>query len=316
MGSQLLDFVLRNITTFAYALGAVLVAPFFAAELGGERHVGWLRHFKLPEISALFSPIFLVAALSLTFSKGCDTHARTLALNLPQLNCSQDGNTRLLVFVHGWMGDSQGTWKAFPDLACHDPDLKNTDVLAVDYPLFMVRRNLNISELASWLNGELDNSTLKGNKYSQIAVIAHSMGGLIAREIILDRRLAGRTATVGVLVEVATPHLGANPAQLAEAFGLTEPLTSEMQHDSEYLRDLRTHWNNLGDQHPKTHCFTSPEDLIVSQESAWFQCDDLRPYTQWGHIAMVKPANAEDDRYRLPIGIVSAFFQTPVTTRY
>jgi hypothetical protein len=81
---------------------------------------------------------------------------RTTALAFPPPWCARSGNTQLLIFIHGWSGDPSGTWKGFPDLACADPNLSKVDVVAINYPTFMNRRNLNIEGLAKWVNGEIN----------------------------------------------------------------------------------------------------------------------------------------------------------------
>src|SRR6266849_129551 len=203
MGSFLLDFVLRNIKVVA-TVAALLLLLVYEFCISGPHRRRYPSLFGKPaKLTLQISPVVLLAAsLSLLYTKACDTRARTFALEMPRLHCSHSGNSHLLIFVHGWAGDPQGTWRRFPDLVCDDRNLQDSDVLVLNYPTFMQRRNLDVSELASWLNEELDASILRDARYARIAVVAHSMGGLISREIVLDRRIAGQAATVGVLVEV------------------------------------------------------------------------------------------------------------------
>jgi surfactin synthase thioesterase subunit len=161
----------------------------------------------------------------------------------------------------------------------------------------MLRRNLTITQLADWLERNIQKAItdIPSNRF---VIVAHSMGGLIAREIILLRTLAGVTKPA-MLIEIGTPHTGANPAKLASTLGISKNLTAAMKADSSYLKDLRVRWNRTSNR-PPTACFSSPHDKVVSQSSAHAQCDDIQSYPQWGHSEMVKPENNLDDRYVRP----------------
>jgi pimeloyl-ACP methyl ester carboxylesterase len=111
----------------------------------------------------------------------------TVALDFPKPVCGKVENTKLLLFVHGWYGGSDGTWQRFPELACPDDRLTDVDIIAVNYPTFAARRNLSVAQLADWLNSHLDFG--KNGKYQRVVIIAHSMGGLLSREIVILRSL-------------------------------------------------------------------------------------------------------------------------------
>lgn len=232
--------------------------------------------------------------------------ARTTALAFPPPWCARSGNTQLLIFIHGWSGDPGGTWKRFPDLACADPNLSKVDVVAINYPTFMSRRNLNIEGLAKWVNGEINRIDEK-RKYKKIGILAHSMGGLIGRYIAIDRKL-GDQQSVGLLVEIGTPHAGANDAKLARALGISRELTEGLMRGSTDLNILTSQWFSYKNR-PHTFCFTSPQDVVVSEQSALAFCDDEMEYPTWGHTEMVKPQDASDPRYASPIRLIHQFMQ-------
>lgn len=234
----------------------------------------------------------------------------TVALDFPKPVCGKLENRKLLLFIHGWYGGSDGTWQQFPGLACHDERLTDVDVIAVNYPTFAARRNLNVAQLADWLNPHLDFG--KNRKYQRVVIIAHSMGGLLSREIVILRSLGESQKEIVAMVEVASPHLGANPAGLASALGISQPLTDEMAHGSSFLTTLQTEWQRVRTR-PQTQCYTSPQDSVVSEDSAMFQCDGSLAYPQWGHRELVKPVDASDDRYKTPICFVIPFLE-PVST--
>jgi pimeloyl-ACP methyl ester carboxylesterase len=232
---------------------------------------------------------------------------KTAALDLPKIAVRAEANKRLLIFLHGWYGDTEDTWKVFPDLARHDPRFESFNVLPIAYPTFLIRRNLSIKQMAHWLNEEMVRDG-DYRQYDEIWVIAHSMGGLIAREMLLDNRLRQDNKQYKGLIEIATPHQGANMAKLLVALGLSSGFSDDLSPGSPMLGDLRDSWNSLKDR-PKTYCLTSPHDSVVTQDSAIFQCDEFLRYPQWGHIDMVKPLNRTDDRYGVPMARILAVQQ-------
>jgi pimeloyl-ACP methyl ester carboxylesterase len=228
--------------------------------------------------------------------------AKELKLDLTKSN--------LIIFVHGWRGDSDGTWLKFPDLVRRDPRFSDTHVVAVNYPTFIARRNLTIGETASWIAEKLEENGV--DHYSKIAIIAHSIGGLVSRKLVLQRRRGFRS--VGVLVEIGTPHTGTERyAQLFDDLGIPIPgndLVLEVKVGSDWLRELRNDWNALDPRLP-THCFTSPNDTLVPQDSALFQCDKFHYLPGFDHTGMVKPNDTGDDRYIGPTREIAAYLHPP-----
>lgn len=253
--------------------------------------------------------MILVAGVEFAFSRSDnEMKVRTTALGFPPPLCRKSGNTQLLIFIHGWNGDPNNTWKKFPELACADPTLSGIDVVAVNYPTFAKRRNLNIVGLAKWVNDEI-NKLDRNQQYKVIVVVAHSMGGLIGREITINRKLSDQQS-IGLLVEIATPHAGANIAGMSKALGISSDLAEEMIGDSIVLNALTLQWFSLKKNRPKTFCFTSPQDRVVSVQSALAFCDEGTEYPMWGHTEMVKPPSASDVRYVSPMTVIHEFLHS------
>lgn len=221
----------------------------------------------------------------------------TLGLRPPDIpsSASQPG---LIIFVHGWNGDPEKTWKRFPDLVRQDARLANYGVAEIDYPTYMLARNLRLADLSNWLAGQL---RLKGvDQFERVVFIAHSMGGLISREIVIQSRLAGAQIPVVLLIEIGSPHDGADLARITAAIGVSRDLTRDVSRDSGFLVGLRQHWNQL-DNRPETFCVTSPHDIVVDPRSATAQCDRESRYPQWSHSDLVKPNGRQDTRYYIPV---------------
>ena len=232
----------------------------------------------------------------------------TLALQFPDPIC-HSGSRKLILFIHGWNGDPQNTWRKYPQLICEDPDFADTEVLSLGYPTFVVQRNLLIEDTASWINERLIPHGI--SHYQRIVFVTHSIGGLIAREMLMQMNLAGRPELkrIGMILEFGTPHLGAaNYAQLATALGLPgSDIIEEVKPESGFLHSLEANWNQF-ELRPRSYCYTSPQDWLVSETSALFQCDPPNhKFPDVDHRDLVKPDTRNDDRYSIPMDSVKHF---------
>lgn len=284
--------------------------PAFVPVSTRDRIVFLLKIYRLP-IVAIAGVIVAVELIVTT--PAVKTKLQKAGLEFPAPLCSSATSDKLLLFIHGWNGDSRTTWLQFPQLVCDDPRFSGVDVLVVNYPTFMLRRGLHIAGLSDWVNQHLDFGD--SGKYKQVAIVAHSMGGLIGRELVILKTLGGEQKAIRVLVEVGSPHQGANPANLAAELGITtlastlrikSPLTSEMTEGSSFLATLQTEWQAVKPR-PMSQCFSSPQDMVVAEGSATYQCDKFLLYPQWDHRQMVKPASRTDDRYASPMAVILKF---------
>ncbi len=300
----MIDIVVREQRMLLILLGLILTVPWLFPRWWRQRRFSASDLLLQPYPGVKVFPVALAAALA---TLGIDLVPRTALLTFPEPFCTARVESQnLLLFIHGWRGDPNSTWKTFPSLLCADPRFTNTDVRVINYPTFLAQRNLNIISLADWLNRGIDAVTAN-HRYRRTAVIAHSMGGLVTREMIILRALHEDPWRADLLIEVATPHQGADVAALGAVLGLSLPLTQEVSPGSTLLVTLETEWQLLR-RRPTTFCYTSPQDLIVSAASAVSQCDRQLRHPQWGHQELVKPLNAADPRYVLPVNELTSAF--------
>ena len=265
----------------------------FPADNGGEGPPPLSRWKRIALwVCGIIAGLFLLVAVLRLISP-------TVNLRWPGYFSESPDAKVLVVFVHGYTGDNIETWSNFPALLKADKRSAGMDIISVNYPTFIARRNLGIADLSKWLYDE--HRARVPRKYEKVVVIAHSMGGLVAREwaLVIDKYKVEKQ--FGLLIEIGTPHLGADLGALASALGLSEGFSDNLAPQSKYLADLADRWSKLPKTaRPTTHFFTSPQDVVVSMDSAKFQCDDGTPYPQWGHVQLVKPEDADDSRYVLP----------------
>jgi pimeloyl-ACP methyl ester carboxylesterase len=232
-----------------------------------------------------------------------DPVAGTTVLGMPPLTCDHHSHS-LVLFIHGWRGDREDTWKRFPELVCGDFDFRDYDVLSIGYPVYLIGSNLTMEQFGGWLADKLAANNMQ--RYRKIAIVAHSIGGLLARQIVLEQR--PELKNIVLLVEIGTPHLGPyGYTALANSIDLPGGhLVGELQAGSPYLQNLQSGWDNLGER-PHTFCEGSPRDNVVSLESAQDTCDEKHAYPSLDHRELVKPTDIREDRYKIPMYTVKKY---------
>ena len=106
------------------------------------------------------------------------------AANEPLFKKCPTSSRSLVVFAHGFSGESVPTWGGFPDLLEGDQDLKDFDFLFWGYPtsinfLYTVARyfwadNPNIETIGEALRTLL---VSQAASYERLVLVGHSMGG-------------------------------------------------------------------------------------------------------------------------------------------
>lgn len=211
------------------------------------------------------------------------------------------GATKALVLLHGWTGGND-TWKALAVLAQKDPKLVEFNILTVNYPTFMVRRNLDLPSLAVNVAALID-ERLPGN---EISIIAHSLGGVVARKIVLLEAQKTAGLKIRAVAAVASPHGGARwLAPIGSRLGISTTILPDIAEQSSFLSDLRISWNiyrsRQGSSAVPFRCFRGIHDAVVSEESAANLCDRFEQFSTFGHLDVVSPVSHDDDRYKKPV---------------
>jgi pimeloyl-ACP methyl ester carboxylesterase len=165
---------------------------------------------------------------------------------------------RAVMFVHGFTGDAVDTWKAegaksFCELIASDPEFTDHDVLVFQYKSKTLTPP-SIPNIAAQLLFAIDTCG-----YERIIFIAHSMGGLVVMNSILQTLQQGQTGKVAGLLLYGVPMSGVEWAKYAQlvlsAAGLVYPHLNVLQRifssnkqitaltrDSEFIEELTGKW--------------------------------------------------------------------------
>jgi PGAP1-like protein len=225
---------------------------------------------------------------------------KTALLDPPEPIRMQPNSRIALVLLHGWTGESKSTWGPFSKILKDDPRLKDIDIWAADYPTYLSLTHLPLSRISGWIFDNFFVTTLF-SKYEKIYIIAHSLGGVIAREIYVLSVLRQGHSSIKMIISIGSPFSGAPRAKLGEAIGIKPDYLKEITPSSSYLATLSQNWQIVRDK-VVSFCIWSPVDGIVGENSARNDCSCNTPYPQWGHTELEKPIGDGDLRYRTPIG--------------
>lgn len=197
----------------------------------------------------------------------------------------------LILFVHGFTGDVKSTWEnkngnSFPLTLLENQYIKeNFDVASYSYystllGLFAVKstyrkvanfifnrtkaneQNLDIEELANNLRNHL-RFTL--GEYDNVYIIAHSMGGLITKSLIVGDLLKEGITRVKLFISLAVPHQGAELSVIGGAISSNLQIKN-LNPVKEFINTLNQQWIDL--EKPTTKYVYGSYDTVVTKHSA------------------------------------------------
>ncbi len=121
----------------------------------------------------------------------------------------------VVILLHGWGGDETETWGQLPGYL--DEALRQRDmyVRTYSYPSGIIGDIPAIDQIVQNLDEGLNQHCNDAHEY---IFVAHSMGGLVAKEYVLSylRRGQSDKLKVSQVIFIATPHTGNHIARLAD----------------------------------------------------------------------------------------------------
>ena len=210
-------------------------------------------------------------------------------------------NKNLICFIHGFSGDPSKTFEPMPQLIEQDAQLSGWDILSLGYSTALLpdigkgiwSADPDISEIAHYLNTNLD---LLSQHYHRVALVGHSMGGLVIQRAILDRN---NLANISHVLFYGTPSGGLKKAGMFRWFNQQ---INNMDNDGVFITTLRREWNQkFPTDYPfqfatiagETDEFVPPESSLNPFPASY------RRVTAGNHVTMTKPENDQATSFRI-----------------
>lgn len=199
----------------------------------------------------------------------------------------------LVVFIHGLNGSKETWWNSsynsFPDLLLEDKTIKSKfDLAYFDYfssllpssvklkeGVSLVRKylglqakrieaNLNIKTISNLLLTQLDTY---GGKYNNIYLLCHSMGGLVAKHLLINHSDKEVVKKVKLVVSLAVPHNGATLAAIGKLVYPLLQIKNLSPLDAD-INGVNQGWIDNKDKNPRIVYFQGVYDKVVSETSS------------------------------------------------
>lgn len=226
---------------------------------------------------------------------------------------------KVVIFIHGLFGGGDASWRNtqsdawWPQLLTTDPAFDDYDVYVINYGTPLLVRSMTIHEIAVSVFHRLRDADFF-KRYTQIYFITHSMGGLVAKDILSNLNRPNpveldRLTRVKAVLFISTPAQGASLAEIGSWISLNPQLKDMRPADlNSFLQSLEDRWQDLlhdrDTRHasfPKSFCAyeTKPTlgTLVVSRVYAATSCDDTPHPLELNHIESAKPADTSADPY-------------------
>ncbi|MBA5687394.1 hypothetical protein [Rugamonas apoptosis] len=213
-------------------------------------------------------------------------------------------NSKAVLFIHGLGGDLT-TWGEMPALLEKEEGF-NWDLIEFTYPTptwgirlfpFIQHKYSPIQILADSLKTEIDE---KFSQYEEIVLVAHSLGGLIARQYLLSESIANRLTKIRKLVLYAVPNLGSSLALISRELSIgANAHVGQLCKNSDFLDLLKVNWaRSAVEDGLDITVVVGANDHIVSLDSAvgMFRNRTREPkvIAEANHKNIVKPKSTDD----------------------
>lgn len=222
--------------------------------------------------------------------------------------------SNLVLFVHGYSGDADGTWLRFPNLMLQADQgfFERFDIASFGYGSSLLVNREDVESLTGRLRTFL---LAYGNRAENVFIICHSLGGLLARRLLVDchgqpryQQLLGRVKQVHL---IGVPHLGAVPAKGA-LVAILRPfnrLAVDIRKDSPVLADTLTRWlaivdaaGQRGESLPQLFNYVGSRDWVAPMSAVSdgsLEAMEVVEIVAGDHITIAKPVTAQNEAYIL-----------------
>jgi esterase/lipase len=212
---------------------------------------------------------------------------------------------KCVLFVHG-LGGGRKTWGKFEELLKKDQTINYIpEFYSYSTCIFRILHCIQpkyakIETLSYALDTFIKN---KLSDYDEIALVGHSLGGIIIKQYLINLKLSGATRDLDKIKKIifyATPHDGALKANISSFFSFKHRHLRQLKNKSDYLLSLNMQWGQSRlDRILQCKNILAAEDGTVSFDSSTsgFKHLENQVISKKNHISIVKPIDEEDLSY-------------------
>lgn len=222
---------------------------------------------------------------------------------------TKDANN-LLIFLHGFSGEASATFGSIPSLMSAEESMQGWDIVPFGFsenvnPIF--GKNIwasieDINRIADYLATSIK---YKFDKYARIAIVSHSLGGIVAQQTILKLSKTD-LSKISHLLMFSCPSNGVK-GNLFSRFLKND--MNDLSSDGPYIKNLRSNWNSKfpNGKYPflfKTVAGTDDEFVPVTSSFSPFK-DTNKVTISGSHFKIVNQKTKENDAYQLIMDSIS-----------
>lgn len=220
-----------------------------------------------------------------------------------------ESSNNLLLFVHGFSGEAADTFGIIPELLMKDERMNGWDMKPMGYspnvdPEFGKDIWGGIKDIDKISKYLAKSFRYKFDKYDRIAIVAHSLGGLIAQKAIINSNEELRSK-ISHLILLGTPNYGIEAAQLTK---LWNNKYKELSSTGDFIVSLRNEWNSIfKNKYPfklKVAAATDDEYVDIASSFGSFP-KEYCEIVAGNHSSMVKPKDEFNDSYNLIVNTLT-----------
>jgi hypothetical protein len=217
---------------------------------------------------------------------------------------SRESGDHLILFVHGIGGSVSGTWREMLSVLKADVELDHCSFDCFAYPTRLIRlpfgpRMPGIQQIARGLGTHISANHAKKRR---ITLVGHSLGGLIARQHILELIKEDACGAITDLILYASPNTGAALAGIGAVASWRHRHLKQLARESDLLALLNRDWKRLKiEERIRTLYVVGGADSVVDGESSDWQVGASKVATliEHGHLTIKEPASVSDIRYKV-----------------
>jgi pimeloyl-ACP methyl ester carboxylesterase len=247
---------------------------------------------------------------------GCEG-CRTERFQVPESHfVKSSSNSKLIVFVHGVLGDMDNTWensetkRSWPLMFSEDKQLSDFDIFVYGYFSPKLGHASNVNQIATRMCQDFRDNYF--SQYEQVHFITHSMGGLVTKRCLDTLNTPINYPTLQkarTVLYISVPSAGATVATAASWVSLN-PQFDDMNPKTAiaFLQGMEGDWHSLlnarnaANPFPRTFSAYETRSTAVIKVVPTLYVSELSDENSiafdYDHIAIVKPRSETSDIYR------------------